>query len=361
MSTVQNNFTYPSGRVNSSQNSHEQRSISDDLERGISHIKNVLKSLKLDISLVSDSNENSQFSQSYDKIDNALQKYLRDNVLTQGKEIGHGTFSHVYELIDGNGGEMKVLKVQRIIIDLKLKKSGVNFDRTRGEYLASTIEHPNIIKPEKILYWENERITTKPSPGSPMIAMIMPRIKGKSIRQLLDNNQTFTKIETWKIVHQIAMTLQFLHQSKIAHRDIKGGNIILDENNNATLIDFGIAKKYPCGSVESPIGTMPYISPERLLKSEITDTDFGKIDVWSLGVEMLQLLGYKVSQGGGFAMTPFIHIEIPSTCDSKSSDLLKHMLEQDPKKRWSMEQVVDTLNAYIHDEEPRFKIGENAS
>lgn len=92
-----------------------------------------------------------------------------------------------------------------------------------------------------------------------------------------------------KIFMQVYSAVKYLHFKKIAHRDIKTENILLDANMNAKLIDFGFSKEY---SSEDPMmetfcGSPSYVSPEIIKKLKYNGE---KIDVWSLGVTLYIML-----------------------------------------------------------------------
>lgn len=90
------------------------------------------------------------------------------------------------------------------------------------------------------------------------------------------------------ITFQILEGLQYCHQCKIIHMDIKQQNILIDENLNIKLADFSVSQSYEFykeGSKFTPplAGTSLYMSPEVLEKQEIDVEDCNKIDMFSLG------------------------------------------------------------------------------
>jgi calcium/calmodulin-dependent protein kinase I len=121
------------------------------------------------------------------------------------------------------------------------------------------------------------------------------------VLELLDGGELFDRIvekgsssekEAAKVVHTIAIALEYLHGTGITHRDLKPANLIYqDKNPNALLkvTDFGLAKYRDCESkdlFQTPCGTPGYVAPEVLCGDNYDHT----VDIWSLGVILYILL-----------------------------------------------------------------------
>lgn len=90
-----------------------------------------------------------------------------------------------------------------------------------------------------------------------------------------------------RFLYQTALAVKYLHSLKVLHRDIKPENLLLDEDFNVKLCDFG----WSCNLVEneerlSVCGTYEYMSPEILHKQKHTD----KVDIWCLGILLYEML-----------------------------------------------------------------------
>jgi len=111
-------------------------------------------------------------------------------------------------------------------------------------------------------------------------------IQGKTLAQkLLEDDVPFNEAEAAYILNQLASAINHCHSKNIIHCDIKPENIMIDENNNVTLIDFGLSKIYSKKLLEFSCGTPAYMAPECLMK-KYTD----KCDVWSFGIILYILM-----------------------------------------------------------------------
>ncbi|KAK4392968.1 Cysteine-rich receptor-like protein kinase [Sesamum angolense] len=149
--------------------------------------------------------------------------------------------------------------------------------------LISGIEHKNLVK---LLGCSIE------GPESLLVYEFVPN---KSLEQyLLDKNKI--KILNWKerynIIVGTAEGIAFLHggsEFRIIHRDIKSSNILLDENLDAKIADFGLARNFAADKTHLSTGiagTLGYMAPEYLVKGQLTE----KADVYSYGVLVLEIV-----------------------------------------------------------------------
>ena len=146
---------------------------------------------------------------------------------------------------------------------------------------AAALDHPNIIPIYRV------------SAGGELLWYSMKLLEGKSLDTILEERERLEFQETVATLDQVADALDYAHQHGVIHRDIKPGNIILDERGRVTVTDFGIAKEIQEASVSASgrlLGTPHYMSPEHYRGSEIS----GGADQYSLGVVAFQCLGGRV-------------------------------------------------------------------
>ena len=114
--------------------------------------------------------------------------------------------------------------------------------------------------------------------------------------------QALTEQEALRYVAQIAAALQVVHQAGLLHRDLKPPNVMLRENGDAALIDFGLARALDGSSASTRTGVLRgspyYMSPEQAM-GEVLDA---RSDFYSLGIMYYEMLTGKKPYTGGSAM-----------------------------------------------------------
>jgi DNA-binding SARP family transcriptional activator/tRNA A-37 threonylcarbamoyl transferase component Bud32 len=113
------------------------------------------------------------------------------------------------------------------------------------------------------------------------------------------------------LLDQVAGALAVAHQRGVVHRDIKPGNILLDEAGNAYLADFGIAKdltrEEPLTAAGTVLGTLDYVSPEQILGEAVTP----QTDIYSLGAVLYETLTGEKPFSGAIANLLQSHLHEP--------------------------------------------------
>jgi len=130
------------------------------------------------------------------------------------------------------------------------------------------------------------------------VVLVMEYIGKTSLYQYLKSKpkKRISEQETKKIFRRIISGIQYLHQKKIAHRDIKLDNIMVNENYDVKIIDFGFSlfttknKK-----LNLHCGTPSYMAPELVAKKDYLGSP---VDIWALGVLLYKMLtGYYPFNG----------------------------------------------------------------
>jgi len=185
------------------------------------------------------------------------------------------------------------------------------------------------------------------------IYILLPRMK-ESLRNVMRSKQQeksrFEEKEIVRYLESIASGVEYLHQKKIIHRDIKPDNILLDYEDNAKLSDFGLGSFSASdtdSSRENAAGTYRYMAPEVRNPLPISKKELFPSDVWSLGVLGLQLcdlelwreqqqtLKYAKGMTQEDVSDALRKIRGRRLYSKQLIDLLEEMLDHHPQKRIS--------------------------
>jgi WD40 repeat protein/DNA-binding SARP family transcriptional activator len=200
---------------------------------------------------------------------------LRDYRL--GELIGEGTFGRVHRAMEPQLGREVAVKVIRP--DLADRAGFIRRFEAEAQ-LVARLEHPHIVPLYD--YWRE--------PGAAYLVMRL--LRGGNLQRVLDGGGVVAA-EAGRVVDQIGAALAFAHRQGVVHLDVKPENVLLDEEGNAYLSDFGIARPADGPAVSSPgERSSPYLAPEQL-RGEAPGPH---TDVYSLGVVAAELFG--LGRGG---------------------------------------------------------------
>jgi outer membrane protein assembly factor BamB len=173
--------------------------------------------------------------------------------------------------------------------------------------------------------------------------IVMPFVERGTLSDRLDD-QPLPLREIRKIISQVGDALYYAHKRGLVHRDIKPSNILIDEQGNCLLTDFGISKMIGATAkftqTGAIIGTPEYMSPEQILGEELD----GRSDIYSLGVVLYQLATGRAPYR---AETP------PAVFVKHLHDPLPPPSTYNPELPLALEKVI--LKALARDREDRFK------
>jgi serine/threonine-protein kinase len=147
--------------------------------------------------------------------------------------------------------------------------------------ILSEVHHPYIVNVLEVFEENNTAY------------IIMEYIKGCSLKYMLDKEGSLSENKVLKYIHQVGNALDFVHDKSIVHLDIKPSNILIDKDDNARLIDFGVSKRYDIDKQETSTTTLTlskgFASIEQY-DDEGTQNFSPRPDIYSLGATMYNLL-----------------------------------------------------------------------
>ena len=176
------------------------------------------------------------------------------------------------------------------------------------------------------------------------ICIVMEYICAGDLLTYIKKRSKLTEPVAKFIFKQIILAIKYIHDNSIIHRDIKLDNILLDLDNNIKICDFGVSRKVNKGDIMfEQCGTPAYIAPEILINKGYEG--FG-VDIWSAGVVLYAMLSGTVPFKGNNLKE--LHNLIISGdykeikgISSEADDLIKNILEVDPKKRIKTEEILN--------------------
>lgn len=195
-----------------------------------------------------------------------------------GRLLGQGTFGKVYYARSTMTNQSVAIKM---VSKDKVLKSGQTEQIKREISVMRCVKHPNVIQ----LY---EVMATKTK-----IYFVIEYAKGGELFDKVAKGKLKEDV-AHKYFQQLVNAIDFCHSRGVYHRDIKPENLLLDENENLKVSDFGLSTlsefKGQDGLLHTPCGTPAYVAPEIIKRKGY---DGAKADTWSCGVVLFVLLaGY---------------------------------------------------------------------
>ena len=250
-------------------------------------------------------------------------KRLIANRYEIGNLIGRGGMADVYEGVDTRLGRTVAIK----LLKSDLANDPSFEDRFRQEAQASArMAHPTIVR----VYDAGEDIELD-SRGNqvkhPFI--IMEYVRGKLLRDILHERRLSIE-EAVNYASGVLTALEFSHKGGVIHRDIKSANIMITDNDQVKVMDFGIARAISDSSATMAntvgiMGTAQYFSPEQA-KGENVDA---RTDLYSTGVLLYEMLAGRAPFRGESAVSiAYQHVSEAPDAPSVHNNLISAELDQ---------------------------------
>ena len=233
--------------------------------------------------------------------------------------IGHGGMSTVWLARDRQGREVAVKKLKP-----ELTGNAEFVQRFQNEARAAMrVNNPNVVQTYD--YTDD--------------AIVMEYVRGESLADLLAREGSLPEDVALDVLEQTAHGLASIHRAGMIHRDIKPGNLLITEQGQVKITDFGIAKAasaVPLTQTGMVVGTAQYVSPEQAQGNPLGPAS----DVYSLGVVGYEMLtGHRPFTGDNSVSVAIAHINqappaMPSTISPQVRELIGICLRKDPGARF---------------------------
>jgi serine/threonine protein kinase/tetratricopeptide (TPR) repeat protein len=291
-------------------------------------------------------------------------KKLSENLLYANryrllKKLGTGGFSQVWKAEDTSGGDLYALKL--IAPEVRLPESTVEMLASEYE-LTFALSHKNLVKPMLYDTFEGAPYLLLPLYERGSLAdEINRRLKkireGNFLHAKPFERCVFTEDEIAKIIFDIASALSYLHEKSVLHNDIKPANILISDDNDFLLTDFGISTRARMtakrstmkhSSLDSLDGlTIAYTAPE-IFSSNPHPTQSS--DIFSLGVMIYELTTGNVpwlGQGGLMLRNGAEIPDLPVFYSKRFRNLLKKCLSLDSEQRPTAKELCKFAELYL--------------
>jgi len=268
---------------------------------------------------------------------------LTKTLETPREELTTGsTFAQRYQIIEelGKGGMGKVYKAHdtevKEKVALKLIKPEISADKKTIERFqnelkfARKIGHRNVCRMYDLNREEDSYYIT------------MEYVSGEDLKSFIRRSEKLTIGKAISIAKQVCDGLSEAHRLGVIHRDLKPSNIMIDDDGNARIMDFGIARSVKGKGITGAgmmIGTPEYMSPEQVEGKEVDQ----RTDIYSLGVILYEMVTGRVPFEGDTALTVAVKHKTEEPKDPRefntqlSEDLSRVILkclEKDKEKRY---------------------------
>ncbi len=248
----------------------------------------------------------------------------------------------------GRGGMAAVFLAHEISLDrkvaIKVMSPGLLLgegmvDRFKQEAITiAQLHHPNIVSVYSVRQAEGLHF------------FVMRYVQGRSLEQVIQQAGRLPLPIVRSILFQVGSALTYAHRARVIHRDIKPGNILIDDDGNAVVTDFGIAKaaERPSQTLTGAlVGTPAYMSPEQCSGGEVS----GASDQYALGAVAYEMLTGVPPFSGSTLTVMQAHVEraprpvreVRDDCPPEVEAAILRMLDKEAEARWP--RLMDAMTA----------------
>uniref|UniRef100_A0A672Z5C2 Serine/threonine-protein kinase PLK n=1 Tax=Sphaeramia orbicularis TaxID=375764 RepID=A0A672Z5C2_9TELE len=247
---------------------------------------------------------------------------------TRGRFLGKGGFAKCYEITDV---DTKQVFAGKIVPKSLILKQHQREKMTSEIAIHKSLNHSNIVGFHG--FFEDDDF----------VFVVLEICRRRSLLELHKRRKAVTEPEARYYMIHLLKGVQYLHNNRVIHRDLKLGNIFLNDDMDVKIGDFGLATKieFDGERKKTLCGTPNYIAPEVLCKKGHSY----EVDVWSLGCILYTLLVGKPPFETSCLKETYNRIKknnytIPWHINPVASSLIKRMLHADPAQRPTISELI---------------------
>ena len=273
---------------------------------------------------------NTKTSDFIEEITTTLNNQTKTRQYIKGRFLGKGGFAKCYELICKDNNKVFAAKM--------LQKSNLKTERQRQKLITEIKIHKSCHHAHVVAFEHNFE-------DSENVYILLELCQNQTLNELHMRRKILTEIEVQCYIIQLVKALQYLHSHRIIHRDLKLGNLFLNDKMQLKVGDFGLATKldYDGERKKTICGTPNYIAPEVINSSGHSY----EVDIWAIGIILYTLLVGKPPFETRDVKTTYGKIKkadyiFPENCkiSDYAKNLIKKILVVDPKKRPSLNDIL---------------------
>ena len=337
----ESNNNHDNNKLNNNDNNSPKLNISKIAKKS-SHNRNVEQNFifnsNTNTSLLSTMKDSNYYSQESENLSKYIKEYFLSHSCYPPTDISFYKFGRVI----GRGAFGKVniglnILTGRIVAIKSFNKKNLSNEKAKKKILYETnlmrgLYHPSVTK--ILETFETDKY----------MLIIMEYISGGNLQNFVKKRRKLCEKTARILFRQLIQGIKYIHSKGIVHRDIKLENILLDLNNIVKICDFGVGKITQKGQkLLDQCGTPVYMAPE-IIQGD--GYEGFPVDIWSAGVALYIMLSGNIpfnrdkTHDLQSAIINLPYKKIDDVSDNVN-DLLKNILEKDPTKRFTPDQILE--------------------
>uniref|UniRef100_A0A0N5AIQ0 Serine/threonine-protein kinase PLK n=1 Tax=Syphacia muris TaxID=451379 RepID=A0A0N5AIQ0_9BILA len=253
------------------------------------------------------------------------------HLFQKGRFLGKGGFARCYELTDTTTG---VIYAGKVVSKMLLQKKHQKAKMTQEIEIHRSLSHPHVVRLDG--FFED----------SENVYVLLELCSRRSLMELHKRRKAVTEPEARYFTSQVVSACEFLHSRRIIHRDLKLGNLFLNDEMQVKVGDFGLATTvdYDGERKKTLCGTPNYIAPEMLDKKGHSY----EVDIWAIGCILYTLLvgkpPFETLSLKAYFLETYQKIKnndyvIPSRINADAVHLIRCLLAAVPSQRPNIHEV----------------------